>query len=43
MAISLAATLDPDRLLRAVRSRGLAPERLTDSWRDLVTRVVGGR
>ncbi len=43
MAMSLAATLDPDRLLYAVRVHGLAPERLTDSWRELVTRVVRGR
>ena len=43
MAMSLTATLDPDRLLHAVRVHGLAPERLTDSWRELVTRVVRGR
>jgi hypothetical protein len=43
MAMSMAATLDPDRLLHAVRVQGLAPERLTDSWRELVSRVVRGR
>ncbi|BAS11589.1 hypothetical protein AHiyo4_50110 [Arthrobacter sp. Hiyo4] len=43
MAMSLTATLDPDRLLHAVRVHGLAPERLADSWRELVTRVVRGR
>ena len=42
MAMSLSATLDPGRLLHAVRVHGLAPERLTDSWRELVTRVVRG-
>ena len=43
MAMSLSATLDPDRLLHAVRVQGVAPERLTESWRELVTRVVSGR
>lgn len=43
MAMSLTATLDPDRLLHAVRVQGFAPERLTDSWQELVTRVVRGR
>lgn len=42
MAMSLSATLEPDRLLHAVRVRGLSPERLADSWRELVTRVVRG-
>lgn len=40
MAMSLSATLEPDRLLHAVRVRGLSPERLAGSWRELVTRVV---
>lgn len=40
MAMSLSATLEPDRLLHAVRVRGLSPERLADSWQELVTRVV---
>ncbi len=43
MAGSLAATLDPERLLNLVRVHGVAPERLMASWRDLVTRVVRGR
>lgn len=42
MAGALAATLDPERLLNLVRVHGVAPERLAASWRDLVTRVVGG-
>ncbi|MET3720108.1 MULTISPECIES: hypothetical protein [unclassified Arthrobacter] len=43
MAMALMATLEPERLLHAVRARGLAPERLTASWRELVTRVIGGQ
>ncbi|WP_374113240.1 TetR/AcrR family transcriptional regulator [Pseudarthrobacter sulfonivorans] len=43
MAVTLIATLDPERLLHAVRVQGLAPERLVATWRELVTRVVGGR
>ncbi|KQR00236.1 TetR family transcriptional regulator [Arthrobacter sp. Leaf141] len=42
MAGSLAATLDPERLLNLVRVHGVAPERLMASWQDLVTRVVRG-
>ncbi|WP_435876342.1 TetR/AcrR family transcriptional regulator [Pseudarthrobacter oxydans] len=42
MAGSLAATLDPERLLSLVKVHGVSPERLTASWRDLVTRVVRG-
>lgn len=42
MAMSLCATLDPDRLLHAVRVMGVPPERLAESWRELVTRVVRG-
>jgi len=42
MAMSLSATLDPDRLLHAVRVQHVSPERLEESWRQLVTRVVGG-
>lgn len=41
MAMSLSATLDPERLLHAVRVHGVSPERLEESWRQLVTRVVG--
>ena len=40
MAMSLSATLDPERLLYAVRVQGVSPERLEESWRQLVTRVV---
>jgi AcrR family transcriptional regulator len=43
MAVMLISTLDPERLLHAVRVQGLAPERLTSTWRELVTRVVSGR
>ncbi|WP_311379735.1 helix-turn-helix domain-containing protein [Arthrobacter sp. ISL-48] len=42
MATSLSAALDPERLLHAVRVHGVTPERLADSWRELVTRVVRG-
>ena len=42
MAGSLAATLDPERLLNLVRVHGVAPEGLMASWQDLVTRVVRG-
>jgi AcrR family transcriptional regulator len=42
MAMALSATLDPDRLLHAVRVHKLPPERLAASWRELVTRVVRG-
>jgi AcrR family transcriptional regulator len=40
MAMSLSSTLDPERLLYAVRVHQVTPERLTESWRELVTRVV---
>jgi AcrR family transcriptional regulator len=43
MAMTLISTLDPDRLLHAVRVQGMSPERLVSTWRELVTRVVGGR
>jgi AcrR family transcriptional regulator len=42
MAMALNATLDPERLLHAVRVQGIEPGRLAESWRELVTRVVGG-
>ena len=42
MAGSLAATLDPERLLNLVKAHGVTAERLTASWQDLVTRVVRG-
>ena len=40
MARSLGATLAPDRLLNLVRVHGVSSDRLNDSWRELVTRVV---
>ena len=42
MAGSLAATLDPERLLSLVKVHGISPDRLAASWRDLVTLVVRG-
>ena len=41
MAVSLSAALDPELLLHAVRVHGISPERLAETWRELVTRVVG--
>jgi AcrR family transcriptional regulator len=43
MAMTLISTLDPERLLYAVRVQGVTPERLTSTWRELVTRVVSRR
>ncbi|GAA1785231.1 TetR/AcrR family transcriptional regulator [Pseudarthrobacter sulfonivorans] len=43
MAMTLISTLDPERLLHAVRVQGFTTERLTSTWRELVTRVVSGR
>lgn len=40
MATSLSATLDPERLLNALQVHHVAPERLVESWRELVTRVA---
>lgn len=40
MAMSLSSTLDPERLLYAVRVHHVAPERLVGSWRELVTSLV---
>jgi len=40
MAMSLSSTLDPERLLHAVRVHHVTPERLAESWRELITRVV---
>lgn len=42
MASALAATLEPELLLHAVAVHGIDPERLAESWRELVTRVVAG-
>jgi hypothetical protein len=42
MAMALSAVLEPERLLHAVRVQGVAPERLTAMWRELVTRVFRG-
>jgi AcrR family transcriptional regulator len=41
MATSLSATLEPERLLHAVRVHGIAPERLAASWREMVSRLLG--
>ncbi|MFC9334584.1 TetR/AcrR family transcriptional regulator [Arthrobacter sp. NPDC057009] len=40
MAMSLSATLEPERLLHAVRGQHVSPERLAESWRELVTRIL---
>ncbi|WP_373427127.1 TetR/AcrR family transcriptional regulator [Arthrobacter sp. B3I4] len=40
MAGALAATLEPERILHAVRLHGVAPDRLIESWRELASRVV---
>ncbi|MCU1531574.1 MAG: TetR family transcriptional regulator [Arthrobacter sp.] len=42
MATALGASLEPERLLHVVGKNGVAPERLAESWRELVTRIVGG-
>ncbi|MDQ0636263.1 AcrR family transcriptional regulator [Arthrobacter pascens] len=42
MAMFLGAALEPDRLLHTVRVRTVSPDRLAESWRELVTRVVRG-
>lgn len=42
MAAALISTLEPERLLYLVRIQGLAPERVIGTWRELVTRVIGG-
>lgn len=40
LALSLGATLDPERVLHSLREHGVPPERLADSWRELVTRLL---
>jgi AcrR family transcriptional regulator len=40
LALSLGATLDPERMLHALHAHGVAPERLAASWRELVTRLL---
>lgn len=42
MAGALSATLDPERILGLVQHDNVSPERLAESWRDLVTRVLAG-
>lgn len=42
MASALGGMLEPERLLHAVQMQGTAPEQLTETWRQLVTRVVRG-
>jgi AcrR family transcriptional regulator len=40
MAGALGATLEPERLLHAVRVHGVAPDRLVQSWCELAARVL---
>jgi hypothetical protein len=40
MASALGAMLEPERLLHAVRVYAIAPEQLTETWRELVTRIL---
>lgn len=40
LALSLGATLDPERVLHSLREHGVPAERLADSWRELVTRLL---
>jgi AcrR family transcriptional regulator len=42
LAMSLSASLDPEWVLHAVHVHGVTTERLANSWRELVTRVVRG-
>ena len=42
MAGALSATLEPERILHAVRVQGVAPDALIESWRELATRVACG-
>ena len=42
MASALGAALEPELLLHSVSVHGIAPERLAENWRELVTRVVAG-
>ncbi|MGP0221995.1 MULTISPECIES: TetR/AcrR family transcriptional regulator [unclassified Paenarthrobacter] len=41
MAMTLISALDPERIVNDVRVHGVSPTRLTDSWRDLVSRLLG--
>lgn len=40
MALSLSAVLEPELILHALRVRGVPPERLAASWRELVSRLA---
>lgn len=40
MASALGAMLEPERLLHAVRVHRIAPEQLTETWRELATRIL---
>ncbi|MDQ0030011.1 TetR/AcrR family transcriptional regulator [Arthrobacter bambusae] len=40
LALSLGATLDPERILHFLRAHGVAPARVAASWRELVTRLL---
>jgi len=41
MAMSLLSALDPERIVNDVRVHGISPKRLTESWRELVARLIG--
>ncbi|MFP3580170.1 TetR/AcrR family transcriptional regulator [Arthrobacter sp. SIMBA_036] len=43
MAMSLMSALDPERIINDVRTHGISPTRITDSWRELVTRLLNPR
>ncbi|MFK0003717.1 TetR/AcrR family transcriptional regulator [Paenarthrobacter sp. NPDC090522] len=43
MAMTLISALDPERIVNDVRVHGISPKRLTDSWGELVSRLVAGR
>ena len=40
LALSLGASLDPERVLHSLREHGIPQERLAASWRELVTRLL---
>ncbi|WP_427135461.1 TetR/AcrR family transcriptional regulator [Pseudarthrobacter sp. S9] len=42
LASALGAALEPELLLHAVGVHGIAPDRLAETWRELVTRIVRG-
>jgi AcrR family transcriptional regulator len=42
LASFLGAALEPELLLHSVQVHGISPDRLAQTWRELVTRMVGG-